>query len=118
MYTTTVPTIAACEKVPFYGQAKVIEALEDLHSPVTRYLPYEGSEVSYDTQDDAEEAHAYDCPICCRGGDCGWERDFFQVCGECARIEQDPGCSTHDFKESLWPCRTAQLLERYLADAN
>lgn len=85
--------------------AAAIEAAAGLHKPETRWMPYDGAEVSYDTREEAIEA--------CEDLDIGIAATVlvpFDLCAHCKTIEEGPcdGECTREmgYRESLWPCPT------------
>lgn len=82
-----------------------IEAVAGLHKPETRWMPYDGAEVSYGTREEAIEA--------CEDLDIGIAATVlvpFDLCAHCKTIEEGPcdGECTREmgYRESLWPCPT------------
>lgn len=87
-------------------QAETLAKVAELHKPETRWMPYEGAGISFDTREEALEA-AEDADL----GICATVPATFEVCAHCKRIEDSPceGQCTLEagYRESLWPCPTA-----------
>lgn len=86
-----------------------LDAVTALHKPETRWMPYEGADISFDNPQDAIEA-AEDCDL----GPCAESPAFFLLCAHCKAIEDAPceGECTKEagYRESLWPCPTIKAL--------
>jgi len=98
-------------------QAKLIAAIEavaGLHKPEKRWEPYEGAGYTFFTRDQALEA-AGEVDLGVVAIEAGPQ--FFEVCGECARVESEQLSETGEewgYREALWPCKTAEALTQAL----
>ena len=88
-----------------------VQAVTALHKPERCWMPYEGAEVSYATEQEAIEAME-DCDLNQVAMQAIAENGtpFFEVCAECRRVENGP-CEGECVREmgyltSLWPCPT------------
>lgn len=88
-----------------------VKAVVALHEPERCWMPYEGAEVSYATEQEAIEAME-DCDLNQVAMQAIAENGtpFFEVCAECRRVENGP-CEGECVREmgyltSLWPCPT------------
>lgn len=92
------PVVPAC----------LVDAVRERHQPERRY--HEGSaEWSYDSSEEALRLGELECSLN--------EVPYFEVCAHCAYLETWRGIEADDvwvldYRESLWPCRTAKALER------
>jgi len=91
------------------SEQEVIAAIRALHKPETRWMPYDGADVSFDTKAEALEAAA-DIDL----GICAEIPATFEVCAHCKTIEEG-ACEGECTRElgyltSLWPCKTAIAL--------
>jgi len=102
--------------------ARLTRAIEDvleLHQPEKRWMPYEGADVSYDTEQDAREAaEDYELGAVALEGVAENGHPFFEVCGHCKTVEEG-ACEGECTKElgyltSLWPCPTVAAIENAL----
>lgn len=92
-----------------------LEAVNALHKPEKRWMPYEGAGVSYDTEREALEA-TEDADL----NQVALEElatngvPFFEVCAHCKHIEDSPcegECTLEaGYRESIWPCPTVKSI--------
>ena len=86
-----------------------IEAVQELHKPEKRWMPYRDADHSYDTAEEAAHdlSHAFTIDPS--------NMPFFEVCAHCKTVEEGPcdGECTRElgYRESLWPCKTIATLE-------
>lgn len=77
------------------------DAVCGLHKPERRYTPNLAESCSFDTPEEAAEYDDIDIELVAH----------FDVCAHCGSIEMDDGDSYgRDYRESLWPCKTAKAL--------
>jgi hypothetical protein len=85
-----------------------LERVRELHKPEKRWTHPDWTG-SFDTREEAAE-YDYDEAM---GADHKSQVDHFEICAECGRIEgaqlRDVG-EVWDYRESLWPCKTAAAI--------
>ena len=94
-------------------QAATIEAVKALHVPVRRYQVLGVDERSFDSAEKAADSAEDAAEWLDDDDDDGVT--FFEVCVECGRIESDQlrwYGEEWSYRESLWPCPTAAILDR------
>lgn len=86
-----------------------IEAVTEVHKPVTLWMAHEDSDVSYQSKEDllAERADLTEADLI-----------PFHLCSHCKMIEDSPcegECAmSAGYRESLWPCPTVSAVESAL----
>lgn len=100
-----------------------LESVMELHKPEKRWMPYDGADVSFDTEaealeslDDVDVSQVVLESIAENGA------PYFEVCAHCKTIEEGvcEGQCTQElgYRESIWPCPTIQAITKTLPTGN
>jgi hypothetical protein len=96
-----------------------VRAVLNLHKPERRWMPYEGADVSFDTEKEAYEAlDDVDVNQVVLAGIAANGLPYFEVCAHCKTVEEG-ACEGECTKElgyltSLWPCPTVAAINEAL----
>lgn len=89
-----------------------LEAVEALHRPEKRWMPYRDADCSYDTAEEAalDFSHSYTTDPS--------QMPYFEVCAHCKTVEDgvcEGECTRENgYRESLWPCPTIKVIKEAL----